>query len=167
MFNPDDENDRQAAIRRDRDFSTMDAPDRLAWANAASTPAEIAAKEAAKAAAETAYTRAQLDYLGDRNPEDLTSQSDLDNFEALGGEIFRERTSKADEQPTTTGGPLTLDSEKLGASDLSPERKTATLDAFERLKRAEREAHLNPAVRRDRPSEIAAARLLVKPFLKK
>jgi hypothetical protein len=167
MFNTDDENERQAAIRRDRDFDSLDAHDRLAWANAASTPAEIAAEQAAKAAIEASYTAPQRAYLGDRKLEDLTTEIDLDNFKAL-GEIGKSSDDSVPEKPpAASGGPIELDPVAVAAANLSPEHRVQIVESAETLKRAAAEAGLNPAVRRHTPAEVESARRWVAPYLKK
>lgn len=108
-------------------------------------------------------TGAQREYLGDRRPEDLTTPLDKENFEWLGGPIFRRGEEAKEEQAIT---PEVADTGPADISHLRPEVRLHMDECRQTLARhADEVARGIPEhLRTVKPDRVASARLFLGPY---
>ncbi|MER8461202.1 hypothetical protein NKH24_35360 [Mesorhizobium sp. M1300] len=130
----------------------------------AAAPAEV--EPESEPVEETAEQKA---YRGDRPREQLTSPSDIENYEALGTGIFRKKTEaegpvevakRLPEAPVIIGPHTEFDIEKIAA--LSPWRRNAIADHIRVLK-----AGLPTHATLNDQHSLAQAKLHLSQFVKK
>lgn len=105
-------------------------------------------------------TGAQREYLGNRRPEDLTDPRDIENFEALGADIFRRKEEQTEEPPAD------VTKKTADFSSLRPEVRLLMDEYRQTLARhADEVARGIPEhLRRVKAEQVATARLYLGPY---